>query len=350
MIDRATQVLTTLSRRMLDNLARRIRSSPTYDTAERILEGYRKPWAETFAYTRLASLTDGMVDGWDALPFDLTDAEQEDLLLQVQGINLPPEDRELVLAEFEPQEQLLLRPWIGLPPPEPPSDLAISGEGDELFNVRLPSYEWALHDLAERHLVTRDEWDELEQEELDQAFTVAGLETEAALARVRDALHNTLQEGWTLEEFKEVAGVNSFLSEAHAENVFRTNLHQAYSDGKMATIESPFVADAFPYATIDPIGDDRVRPEHRALAKCGLNGTNVFRVDDPVFQTFRPPWDFACRCGWGPLTVRQAANKGISEAKVWLEFRTPPEAPEHVPWPTYQGKLIFPNPRFQRAA
>ncbi|MBL8824886.1 MAG: hypothetical protein JNJ77_20030 [Planctomycetia bacterium] len=342
--------MTTLSRRMLDDLARRLRTSPSERTADEIIRTYTKPWAEVYAYTRLASIADGMVDAWDELPFDVTPEEQEELILQVQQINLPPEDKELVLAEFEPQEQVLLRPWLGLPPPIPPSDLVLSDDGGELFNIRMPSYEWALRDLADRHLVTREQWDELEDEEVKQAFTVAGLETEGAIARVRDAIHNTLQEGWTLDEFKVAVGKNSFLSEAHAENVFRTNLHQAYSDGKMAVVESPFVADAFPYATIDPIGDDRVRAEHRALAKCGLNGTNVFRVDDPVFQTFRPPWDFSCRCGWGPLTVRQAANKGVSEAKQWLEFRTPPTDPEHVPWPSYNGKLILPNPRYRRAA
>lgn len=350
MIDQSVEALATLSRRMLDNLARRLRSSPTEETAREVLQSYSKPWGEVFAYTRLASVAEGMVDGWDALPFDFSEEEQDNLILQAQLISQQVSDQDAILAYFDPQEQVLVRPWFGMPPPEPPKNFVVSGDGGDMFNLRLPSYEWALQDLASRHLVTRDEWDQLEQDELEQAFTVAGLQTEAAIARVRDVLRETLQEGWTLEEFKEAAGPSSFLSEAHAENVFRTNLHQSYSDGKLAVIEQPLVQDAFPYATIDPIGDDRVRPQHKVLATAGLNGTNVYRVDDPVFQTFRPPWEWACRCGWGPLTIRQAANMGVMEARWWLDTRQAPDKVEHVKWPTYQGAPLMPNPRYRKAA
>lgn len=352
MIDRSIKSLKTASRRMLDFLGRRLQSNPTLETAEAILHSFTKPWAEVFAYTRLACLADGMVDGWDALPFDLTQEEQHEAVVKAQAIKeADPLTLQILMDEFSPEERILVRPWFGLPPPVPPSDLVIAGGGpDDMFNLRLPTYEWALRELAAKHLVTREQWDELETDEIEQAFTVAGLETQMALDRVRNAIGSTLREGWNLEEFKEAAGHGSFLSEAHAETVFRTNLHQSYSDGKLAVVEHPLVSDAFPYATIDPIGDDRVRKTHLALEKCGLNGTNVYRTDDPVFQTFRPPWDFSCRCGWGSLTIRQAAAKGVSEANVWFHTGIQPVTPEHVAWPMYQGMPLVPNPAFRRAA
>lgn len=348
MIEPATQVLKTLARRMLNRLAFRLAHNPSLQAAEEIITSFTKPWAEVYAYLRLGTFAEGMVDEWDDLKFDLSDEDIEHLQSEVAAIHaIDPETAEYILSEFEPQEKLLVAPWFNLPPPMPPGELTLT-ENDDIFGLRLPSYEWALQDLAKRRLVTRDEWDELEDSEISQAFTVAGLQTEGAIARVRDVLSNTLAEGWTLAEFKDAAGIQSFLSEEHAETVFRTNLHGSYSDGRLALLEHPLVSDAFPYATLDPIIDDRVRPEHKRLASTGINGTNVYRIDDPVFLTFRPPWDYNCRCGWGNLTIRQAAGRGVTEAKDWLASGRPPQDPERVPWPSYDGKLIFPSPSFRR--
>lgn len=348
MIEQAAQALVTVSRRMLDMLGRRLQADPSEANVKTILQSFTKPWGEVFAYTRLASMAEGMIDAANGLPWDYTPEEQQDLLTQAELLSQQITDPDALLAYFEPQELVLVRPWFGMPP-EAPQELEL--DLDFPFNVKLPSYEWALQDLANRRLVTRDEWDQLEQEELEECFTVAGLQTDAALARVLDSLQNTLDQSWTLEEFKDAAGGGrNFLNEWHAENVMRTNLHQVLSDGKMAVLDQPLVSDAFPYATIDPIGDDRVRPSHLVLATAGLNGTNVYRIDDPVFITFRPPWDFACRCGWGALTVRQAAAKGVLEARYWLNTGKPPERPEYVKWPTYRGAPLQPSPTYRRAA
>lgn len=348
MIEAATQALSKISKRMLDNLARAVRDDPTPSTAARVLESYRQPWADLFAYVRLASVADGMVDAWDQLPFDLTEEDQRSILQEAKVLSvLSPDDMAGALSGLDPQEQILIAPFLGLPPMDPPKELDLPD--DDMFRVKVPAYEWALKDLAERRLVTREEWDRLEAEQREEAFTVAGLQTEAALARVQEALGETLSEGWTLEEFKAACAPQTFLSENHAETVFRTNLHSLYSDGKMAIVEHPMVQDAFPYATIDPIGDDRVRKSHLLLRHSGLNSTNIYRIDDPVFKTFRPPFDFNCRCSWGPLTVRQAADRGVLEAKLWLERGTPPSDPQHVPWPIYQGAPLMPNPRYMRS-
>ena len=159
MIDQSTRVLKTASRRMLDYLGRRLQSNPTPETAESILSSFTKPWAEVFAYTRLACLADGMVDAWDDLPFDLTEDEQQAAMVKAQGIRQDdPEARLRFLDEFSPEERVLVAPWFGLPPTIPPSDLIISGGGpDDMFDLRLPTYEWALRELAAKHLVTREE-------------------------------------------------------------------------------------------------------------------------------------------------------------------------------------------------
>jgi hypothetical protein len=85
----------------------------------------------------------------------------------------------------------------------------------------------------------------------------------------------------------------------------------------------------FPYQAYEPIHDGRVRDEHAELEKLGLNGTNVYRRDDPMWNYFTPPWGYNCRCGVNLLTVDAAARAGVAEAKLWQSTGRPPEVPEH---------------------
>ena len=82
------------------------------------------------------------------------------------------------------------------------------------------------------------------------------------------------------------------LSEARIEQVFRNNVNGAFSDGQEKALNHILVADAFPYRRYSATLDQRVRPEHAILETSGLNGTAIYRKDDPVWQLFRPPWEW----------------------------------------------------------
>lgn len=156
------------------------------------------------------------------------------------------------------------------------------------------------------------------------SFAVTGELTEKAVSDIRDQLSKTIAEGKPQKEFIEVVAdrlekEGSPLSTPHLENVFRTNTMSAYSKAQAEAISSPMVSDAFPYAAYSATADSRVRPEHWALESHGLNGTNIYRYDDPTFQKFRPPWSYQCRCRWTPQTVEQAARRGVEEAKEWMQ-------------------------------
>jgi hypothetical protein len=112
----------------------------------------------------------------------------------------------------------------------------------------------------------------------------------------------------------------------------------------MAVLRHPYVQSGFPYVRYDAIHDDRVRHNHLALEKHGIQQTNIYRADDIVFQTFRPPWDFQDRCGWAPMTIRQAAELGIKEATEWMASGIEPSPPAYVAWPDFR-----PPPEFQRS-
>lgn len=214
--------------------------------------------------------------------------------------------------------------------------------------IHLHTIEAAAKALAEKNVLTRQEYDALDAAARTKAFTVAGVDAQETLTKIRDALAENVKEGVGYASFRkkvlEAVDEGTFLSDAHQETVFRTNVQSAFSDGQMSLLSNPLVRSGFPYSAYDSIHDNRVRKEHLALDTLGIDGSNIYRTDDPVFQMFRPPWDFNCRCSWTPMTVQQAAERGIAEAKEWLSSGLEPAKPAFVSPPPFA-----PPPGFQRA-
>lgn len=231
----------------------------------------------------------------------------------------------------------------GLPPKfSPPAPPAGSPE-----EIHFPTIDEAVKQLAEKNVMTRERFDALDAAAKQKSFAVAGVIADETLTKVRDVLAENVKAGADYETFKqavlEAVDEGTFMSEWHLETVFRTNVQSAFSDGQMKALSNPMVRSGFPYTAYDSIHDDRVRPEHKELDHLGIQGTNIYRTDDPVFRTFRPPWDFNCRCSWTPMTVRQAAEAGINEAEKWLADGVEPSPPAFVPMPDFA-----PPPGFRR--
>jgi len=225
------------------------------------------------------------------------------------------------------------------PPPDRPWGLPPMSD-DHGPGVTLPVIEEAARDLEERRIFTRPHFDQLESAESARSFTVANLHDDSAVASARDLIVAAVTDGTTQRDFAKqldtaLDGGASHLSPAHVETVFRTNVMNAYSNGLEAVLDQPGVGDGFPYAQYDSTHDDRSRPEHRAMEKSGIAGTNVYRRDDPVWMKFRPPWGYSCRCAWTPLTLKQAADLGIAEAQEWLRTGIEPAVPSWVPHPDF---------------
>lgn len=216
----------------------------------------------------------------------------------------------------------------GRPPPRFAFPLAFD-DGEPI--IRFPMLEKAAERLAEKRIVSPAEFSRLTASERARAFTAAGDMSRDALQTVRDALAENVAEGTSLRIFREMMEERldgSFLGPAHLETVYRTNVQASFHDGHDYLAANPIVAEVFPYQAYIPIHDGRVRDEHLALETLGLDGTNVYRRDDPFWDLFTPPWDFNCRCGINLLTIKQAARKGVREAQRWLETGHPPLAPE----------------------
>ncbi len=223
------------------------------------------------------------------------------------------------------------------PPAEPPlpPDFLPPAPGDEPI-VHFPVIEEAARDLAARQVVRREDFDRLAEDAKRAAFTVARVGSEDMLARVQQALVEDVAEGGTLRQFREkIADVidTSALSRHHVEATYRTNLAAAYSRGMRHVQQSPLVAAEFPYVRWVAVHDSRVRPDHLAMERSGIDGGAIYRADDPIFERLTPPIGFNCRCVLTPVSIERAARAGVKEAIAWEATGLPPAFPAWVPWP-----------------
>lgn len=205
-----------------------------------------------------------------------------------------------------------------------------------------PIHSQALRSLLAKGAVTHSEFLAMDAHAKKKAFTVYGLKR-PDVAKILGAVRKMYSEGdISLPVMrKNAAKAVARLSPAHAETVYRMAVNGAYADGNDAVMSNH--RDVFPYVAYHAIHDDRARPNHIALESLGLNGTNIYRVDDPVIQTFRPPWDYNCRCGRTFLTISDAAASGVKEAQEWRDSGVPPKKPARVKWPKFRPPPGFVN-------
>lgn len=236
------------------------------------VDKYRLQLARILTATQLAALLQGA----------------REVAAKVPDQNIPIEG--LSVAE---QERILATRAEPFALPEPAATAKESGD-----EIHFPIIDEAVKGLSERGVLTRAEYDELDAAARAKAFTVANVAAEETLAKIRDSLAENIREGadyetWSKAVLQDV-DEGTFMSDAHQETVFRTNVQTAFSDGQMSVLSHPLVRSGFPYSTYDSIHDDRARKEHNSLDAAGIAGTNIYRNDDPVFQLFRPPWDYNC--------------------------------------------------------
>jgi SPP1 gp7 family putative phage head morphogenesis protein len=215
--------------------------------------------------------------------------------------------------------------------PGPPTFIGTAFGEDGEPTVRFPLIERAYESLYSRGVVTRDEFNELSQEAKQRAFAVAGDWSTETVERIRDTLADTIRDGASLSGFKNRLNESldkGSIGSAHIETIYRTNVMTAFHEGHDSLMDNPIVDAVFPYQEYMPIGDNRTRPEHEALGFLGLNGTGVYRRDDPFWEFFTPPCGYNCRCGIRAVSLEEAARMGVKEAQKWLRTGRPPEQPE----------------------
>lgn len=246
-----------------------------------------------------------------------------------------------VANRFPEWLQREFRDTIRRGPPNDPPALNLFGMFGEQPRLRLPIIENAAKSLFERRIMTKDTFDAASDLAKRKAFEIAGGLEADTIDRIRGFLATDLADGTSLASFKnrveEHLGTSP-IAPGHLENVYRTNIQAAIRDGRETLASDPVVAATFPYKQYLAVHDARARPTHQALEKLGLNGTGIYRADDPFWDHFSPPWHYQCRCSTRLLTIDQAARAGVKEAQEWLRTGRPPLQPEYrysqIPFPS----------------
>lgn len=137
------------------------------------------------------------------------------------------------------------------------------------------------------------------------ASTVSYLAGLDQIESVLSSAYKVLESGGTFADFQKLVDESGIeLSEAHLDNVFRTNIQNAYARGKWSHQQQN--KDKRPYLEYMAINDSRVRPSHLAL-----DGV-IRHIDDPFWQKYYPTNGYRCRCTTTAITEKQAIRKGIT--------------------------------------
>ena len=167
------------------------------------------------------------------------------------------------------------------------------------------SYADALRYARDKRVVLSDEFYLLDLNARQYATTVSYLASLDQIGTVINLTNRAIKDGSTFQEFQKAVGEAGIeLSPHHLDNIFRTNIQNAYAHG-IWTQQQKNKANR-PYLKYSSLTDSRVRPSHLAL-------NNIIRhIDDSFWLTHYPPNGFQCRCGVDALTEAQAKKLSIT--------------------------------------
>ena len=141
-------------------------------------------------------------------------------------------------------------------------------------------------------VMTKDQFDQLDDWAKGEAFTAAGQTIESIEAARDIALINALENGDPLSTIVKALtpdwkGEGRVLSKLHIENVMRTNSLRAYNQGFNDVAFQPGMAERLPVARYSAVIDDRTSEICQAL--------DGLLMDREAVTQYTPPLHFMCR-------------------------------------------------------
>lgn len=167
------------------------------------------------------------------------------------------------------------------------------------------TYTDALRYARDKRVVLPEEFYLLDLNARQYATTVSRLASLDQIKTVINLSNKAIESGSTFQEFQKAVKESGIeLSPHHLDNIFRTNIQNAYAHG-IWTQQQENKANR-PYLRYSSLTDSRVRPSHLAL-------NNIIRhIDDLFWDTHYVPNGFNCRCAIDAITESQAKRLGIT--------------------------------------
>jgi SPP1 gp7 family putative phage head morphogenesis protein len=183
------------------------------------------------------------------------------------------------------------------------------------------------------NILTRDEFDRLDDWSRSLAYTAANQTTETLQLSLKALVLDSIEEGISLSEAIDRvrpywdplpgATASNFVTEAHIENVIRTNTMRAYNQGWNDLAYTDGMADRYPMAQIVAIIDERTSPTCNAL-----NGRIVTR---DLVGELTPPFHYNCRTILVWLSVRNMDKHPASAILTRQQLSKLPEKEQPMP-------------------
>lgn len=163
----------------------------------------------------------------------------------------------------------------------------------------------ALEYAHSKKIVLPDEFYSMDLKTRQMATTVSFLSSLEQIETVIKAVNKSIADGGTFNDFQKLIAESEIILPKHyLDNVFRTNIQNAYGHGRWQQQQRNKAKR--PYLMYSAINDSRVRPAHLALNRI------VLPIDHPFWLTHYPPLGFRCRCTVIALTEKQALKYGIT--------------------------------------
>jgi len=163
----------------------------------------------------------------------------------------------------------------------------------------------ALEYAHNKKIVLPAEFYSMDLKTRQMATTVSFLSSLEQIETVIKAVNKSIADGGTFNDFQKLIAESEIILPKHyLDNVFRTNIQNAYGHGRWQQQQRNKAKR--PYLMYSAINDSRVRPAHLALNRI------VLPIDHPFWLTHYPPLSFRCRCSCIALTEKQALKYGIT--------------------------------------
>lgn len=190
-----------------------------------------------------------------------------------------------------------------------------SALGLTTYDYYYKPFDKILKEFRAKRILSKREYDALSEEMKRKAFTVARMDSERVIRKIKAELDVVLASRAALPDFYDAvvalfAGCGVLGNGNHLETVLRTNMQVMYNEQRMREFDGLEAAE-FPYRRVEIVDDDATRGHHRELAGY------TRRHGDPVWSWLRPPFEYNCRC-----TVRVVHMSEEVEESDWIPDRS----------------------------
>lgn len=140
-----------------------------------------------------------------------------------------------------------------------------------------------------------------------QSVLLDGIKNSKSFRDTKTAIYKALESEGLLtdEDVIEALGTKTVKNtKARIDTIMRTSTFEAINEARYQTFSDPELSDFVEALEYAAILDDRT------TEICSQLNSQTFKVDDPIWSTFRPPNHYNCRSLLIPVTVRDTWSRG----------------------------------------